>query len=224
MAQRKKKSTREKQTLILWALLVQDNAAAFQNELKPEPDRADRDALEAAGLIKSGKIGQRIRIEVTPRGWEWAGKNLGANLPTNSSAGSQILQAWLARLQAFMDARNVALVDILAPQGAPQEQRSSPETITPSAPVDHAAMRKRIRTAYLDLTGGRLNTRALLRELREKLKDIERTTLDQALKRMQSEEEASLYQLDNRIEITDADRAAAIHFGGEPRHILWIER
>jgi hypothetical protein len=27
-----------------------------------------------------------------------------------------------------------------------------------------------------------------------------------------------------RSEVTDADRAAAIYFGGEPRHILWIER
>ena len=41
---------------------------------------------------------------------------------------------------------------------------------------------------------------------------------------MQREQLASLYQLDNRTEITDADRAAAIYFGSEPRHILWMER
>ena len=89
---------------------------------------------------------------------------------------------------------------------------------------DHTALRARIRQAYLELTGGRLNTRALLSDLRERLKDVERLTLDKALKQMQREEEASLYQLDNQVEVTDADRAAAIYFGGEPRHILWIER
>ena len=85
-------------------------------------------------------------------------------------------------------------------------------------------MRERIRGAYLDISGGRLNTRVLLRDLRGKLQDIERSTLDAALDRMQRDQEASLYQLDNRAEITEADRAAAIYFGNEPRHILWIER
>jgi len=63
-----------------------------------------------------------------------------------------------------------------------------------------------------------------LADLREKLADIDRAALDEALKRMQRDEEASLYQLDNQVDITDADRAAAIYFGSEPRHILWIER
>jgi hypothetical protein len=215
-----KKSSSEKQALVLWALLVCKDAAAFQNELRPEPEKADRDALEKAGLIKCETRNRRIWIEVTEHGWEWAGKNLGAVLPAKSAAGSKILQAWLTRLQAFMNARNFALADILGPQPA---TRSKPPQIE-TGPGDFAATRKRIRKAYLDVTGGRFNTRALLSDLRRKLDDIERTTLDEALKRMQREEEASLYQLDNRIEITDADRAAAIHFGGEPRHILWIER
>ena len=89
---------------------------------------------------------------------------------------------------------------------------------------DYDRSRARIRQAYLELTGGRLNARALLSDLREMLKDIDRLALDEALKQMQYEEEASLYQLDNQVEVTDADRAAAIYFGGEPRHILWIER
>ena len=45
-------------------------------------------------------------------------------------------------------------------------------------------------------------------ELRVRLKDIDRPALDEALKQMQREEEASLYQLDNQVEVTDADRAA----------------
>ena len=228
MARGKKGPASDKQALLLWALLARKDAAAFQSELVPEPEKADRDALEEAGLIKCETRGRnrRIWIEVTEEGWEWAGKNLNAALPENSTAGSQILQAWLTRIQAFMDARKLALADILGPQRVAAAPTSPPAPIVrpPSANGDFGAMRTRIRTAYLDLTGGRVNTRALLSELRRKLEDIERATLDEALKRMQREGEASLYQLDNRIEITDADRAAAIYFGSEPRHILWIER
>lgn len=228
MARGKKGPTSDKQALLLWALLARKDAAAFQNELVPEPDKGDRDALEEAGLIKCETRGRsrRIWMEVTEQGWEWAGKNLNSPLPTNSSAGSQILQAWLTRIQAYMDARKLALADILAPQPVAEARPPQPATTiqAPTANGDFASTRKRIRTAYLDLTGGRFNTRALLSDIRRKLDDIERTALDEALKRMQREEEASLYQLDNRIEVTDADRAAAIYFGGEPRHILWIER
>jgi hypothetical protein len=89
---------------------------------------------------------------------------------------------------------------------------------------DYDALRARIRQAYLAVTGDRINTRARLCDIRENLKDIDRAALDEALKRMQREQQASLYPLDNKTEITDADRTAAIYFGGEPRHILWIER
>ena len=94
----------------------------------------------------------------------------------------------------------------------------------PSARPHYDALRARIRQAYLAVTGNRINTRAQLCDIREKLNDIDRAALDEALKRMQLEQQASLYPLDNKTEITDADRNAAIYFGVEPRHILWIER
>ena len=217
-----KRSTPEKQTLILWALLARDNAAGFQNELKPEPDKADRDALEKAGLIKCERRGRyrRIWIEVTEKGWAWATDHLNDDLPTGSPAGSSILQAWLTRLKAYMQARNVALAEVLGPQRA---RKDGSEGI-PTRAFDYDALRARIRQAYLAVTGDRINTRARLCDIREKINDIDRAALDEALKRMQLERQASLYPLDNKSEITDADRNAAIYFGAEPRHILWIER
>ena len=115
MAAKKKTSSPEKQALIMWALLVTENAGAFQKELKPEPDKADRDALEEKGLISWRKIGQKIWIEVTDKGWAWAGENLSAPLPAKSTAGAEILRAWLAKLQAFIEARGLVLADILGP-------------------------------------------------------------------------------------------------------------
>jgi hypothetical protein len=221
----KQSSSTEKRALILWGLIVQENAAGFQNDLKPTPTKADRDALEKDGLITCDKRGRnrRIWIEVTDRGWEWAGEHLNARLPAKSYAGSKILEAWLTRLKTFMRAHDFALADILS---TPDKFRAGeqPPDIPATPTLDYAQVRERIRRAYLDVTGGRLNARALLRDIRDRCKDVDHTVLDETLRRMQVEQEASLYQLDNRAEITDADRAAAIHFGGEPRHILWIER
>ncbi len=196
-------------------------------------DRASRDALEARGLIKVDKRGRynTVWMTITATGLEWAEENL-ATTPAASKVAAPILQTWLTRISVYMSGQNIRLKSIL---GLADDQTRGTETAAESpappepgptlvAPFDYVALRARIRQAYLDLTGGRLNTRALLSDLREKLKDIDRPTLDEALKRMQREEEASLYQLDNRVEITDADRAAAIYFGIEPRHILWIER
>ncbi len=226
MAASKKKSTPEKRTLILWALLARDNAASFQNELKPEPEKADRDALSGEGLIKSEKRGTRIWIEVTDKGWAWAGKNLGAALPTNSRAGSQILQAWLTRLEAFMEARGMVLADVLGPQDSPQAGAAGGGTAEAlrSAPLDYAAIWERVRQAYLDIMGGRLNTRALLSDIRKKLKDIDRVTLDGVLKRMHLEEGTTLSGINNPQEITQIIRDAGLNFKGEPMFVLWITK
>jgi hypothetical protein len=146
------------------------------------------------------------------------------DLPTSSPAGSAILQAWLTHLKAYMQARNVALHEILGPQRVCNDAAESMATGDATRPSDYDAVRARIRQAYFASTGDRINTRARLSDIREKLKDIDRSALDEALKRMQDEQKASLYPLDNKAEITEEDRNAAIYFGSEPRHILWIER
>ena len=215
------RSTPGKQTLILWALLVKDNGAGFQSELKPEPNKADRESLEKAGLITCEKRGRyrRYWLEVTEKGWAWATEHLNHDLPTGSPAGSFILQAWLTRLKAYMSVRNVALSEILRPQ-SPREYGSQ-DVVGPS---EYDKLQSRIRQAYLAVTSDRINTRARLCDVRERLSDVDRTVLDEVLKKMQREQQISLYPLDNKAEITDADRKAAIYFSGEPRHILWIER
>jgi hypothetical protein len=172
-------------------------------------------------LITCEKRGRyrRYWLEVTEKGWAWATEHLNHDLPTGSPAGSFILQAWLTRLKAYMSVRNVALSDILRPQ-SPREYGSQ-DVVGPSK---YDKLQSRIRQAYLAVTSDRINTRARLCDVRERLSDVDRTVLDEVLKKMQREQQISLYPLDNKAEITDADRKAAIYFSGEPRHILWIER
>jgi hypothetical protein len=85
-------------------------------------------------------------------------------------------------------------------------------------------VRTRVREAYLEIAGGRLNTRVLLSDLRQRLKDIDRATLDDALGRMHLEEGTTLSGLNNPQEITPTIRDAGLNFKGESMYVLWITK
>jgi hypothetical protein len=147
-------------------------------------------------------------------------------LPDRSYAGTFILAGWLERLQAFMRASNTPLAEILVPKQDTDSRGQAKENAagTATAPTDYGSLRERIRAAYLALTGGSFNKRALLADIRRRLPDVDRDALDDALVRMQRQDDATLMQLDNRPDITQVDREAAIQIGQEPRHIVWISR
>jgi hypothetical protein len=199
----------EKQTLVLWALLA-NGGEGFGKELKPEVDKPERDGLLKAGLISVEKRNRAYWISVTDRGWRWAEDHLSDRLPDRSYAGTYILAGWLKHLQTFMRVSNTSLADILVPRK---------DTTT-----DYDTLREQIRTAYLAVTGGNFNKRALLADIRRRLPNVDRAALDNALELMQRQGDATLMQLDNRPDITSADEEAAIQIGQEARHILWISR
>jgi hypothetical protein len=214
----------EKQTLIIWALLA-NGGQGLARGLKPEVDKSEREALIHLGLLTAERRKQAYWLEVTDRGWRWAEDHLGDELPDRSYAGTFVLRAWLRRLRAFIQGGNLSLADIISPQPivpGHDDRDQGVKRTSPAATMDYEGLCQRIRKAYLEVTGGRYNTRALLSDIRPKLQGVDRATLDETLKRMEREERASLMQLDNRIEITPADRDAEIQIGREPRHILWI--
>jgi hypothetical protein len=210
----------EMQTLILWALLVRTGGADFQKNIKPEVKKADRQALAKSGLIAVEKRGRGYWLEATDKGWSWAANHLDANLPKRSTAGNAILQAWLTRIKAFMASRDLVLADVL---GA-QQQRKTPTESESHAPIDHETLRARIRSAYFDISGDKLNARVFLSDLRSKLKDIDRGSLDEALGRIHLEEGTTLSGLNNPQEITPVIRDGGLTFKGEPMYVLWITR
>ena len=202
------------QTLILW-LLIAKGGEGYQKDMKPEPSRRDRQALENAGLITSEPRERRaIWIEVTDAGWAWANDNRDAELPLKTQSAGPILPAWLTHLPRYMKRRGVALADIMSDVTAPDKPIDGPtkdiaDTLT-----------GRIRSAYLNASQGAWNKRVHLHELRRILNDVPRPELDQTLLNMQSNAELMLFGLDDKQEITPADRSAAIQIGGEPRHVL----
>lgn len=212
-----------KQTLILWALLGQGGAAA-QKDLGFTVDKKDRDALVKAGLLTVSKGARNaIALEVTDKGWSWANGHLGASLPSGrnaTKAGTPVLQAWLKRLQSYLQTTGVPLAEVLTskPAGPDGEtdQRKNDNT-------DTDQLRQRVRDAYLHVTGGRFNDNVPLSRLRHELADISRETLDAALTRMNGKDGVTLMNLGNPREI-EAEREAALRFKGQDMHILWISR
>jgi len=139
----------EKQALAMWALLGA-GGAAYGGRLKPEIAKAERAVLAQAGLIEAEKRARGAWwLTVTDRGWDWAEQHLADPLPDKTFGGAFVLQAWLARLQAFLHARDVRLAEVLATQ--PEPPRASPDV---AEPRDHAELRERIRAAYLGIAGG----------------------------------------------------------------------
>ncbi len=205
----------EKQALATWALLGA-GGAAFGGQLKPEIEKAEREALRSRGLVTVEKRQRSYWLEVTDRGWDWAERHLADALPDKTFGGAFVLRAWLTRLQAFLQARDVRLAEVLGPQAQPPEPK---EDEPPS--TDYRQLRERIRAAYLEITGG-FNRRALLKDIRSKLGNVDRSMIDQALERMHFEDGTMLLTLDNPREITADVRAAELVFRGEPMHILWI--
>ena len=203
----------EMRTLMLWALLAKPGGAGLQKDIRPEVKKPDRDALVREGLIRSDPKSRPIMLEVTDKGWAWAGDHLDAELPKRSVHGAAILQAWLKQLRTFMAANGFVLADVLG----------TPVTSKP-AHDDYSALRARIRQSYLEATGGRLNQRVFLNVLRDGLRDVDRSALDDALRKMHLEEGSHLSGSDNPPEITDAIRDASLDFKGERMFVLWITR
>ena len=202
------------QTLILWALLAKPGGAGFQKDVRPIVKKQDRDALLRQGLISSQKRGRPgLWLETSDAGWAWAAEHLDADLPQRSTAGCEILQAWLKQLKTFMAAKGFVLADVLATPASPAPPRE-----------DYPALRERIRQSYLEATGGRLNQRVFLDVLREKLGDVDRSVLDDALRRMHLEEGTHLSGTDNPPELTHAIGEAGLDFKGERMFVLWVTK
>jgi hypothetical protein len=233
------------EVLLLWAILGEGGGndvsrSMLDNKgMLPSEDKAARDGLEARGLIRAekrrfrnekGRLVSGYWLSVTEAGRAWAEENLAA-VPGKAQAAAPILQAWLTRLSIFLQARNISMTDFLGQNRSasvvPSTESAIPSAIPSStSPLvrDYAALRARIRQAYLDLTAGRLNTRVLLTDLREKLKDIDRRSLDEALSWMHLEEGTTLSGLDNPQDITPAIRDGGFNFKGKPMYVLWITR
>jgi hypothetical protein len=218
-----------KQALILWCLLGR-GGSALQSALAPKIDKADRDALVAGRYVEAVKQGRSLRLTVTDRGWDWAGKHLREPLPPSF----RVLQDWLERIEADLARSERTLADLIGPPAEepeappPKPTSKSPSKLrkpsaTPKKPTAKA-VRARIEAAYLALTGGEKAKAVRLSALRRELGDLDRATVDAALAAiLRGDPKARLSQFSDPKSLDDAERAAAFSPAGEPFHIIRIQ-
>ncbi len=212
--------------LLLWRILAYagPSGEVMQKDLGTKVLAADRQELVRLGFLEAakGKAGA-LRLTVTDAGWEWAGEHLDAPLPAKATSGiTPLLQKWLSLLHRHLKTNGISLAEVFQPTRSASAPPSA--DLAPTTSGTGADPRSRLRSAYFELTEGQVKTRCLLRNLRARLGDVPRETIDRTIIEMVRSGEAVLFRLDNRLELTAADTAAAIIAGGEPQHILWIDR
>lgn len=207
--------TRERHRAFLLLVLLTRKGQALRQDIKPPPTAEDVGALQSSRLIERDKVNRSHRYTLTDKGWAHVAAHLGDPLPETKFAAG-VLRDLLAGLKAYMGRSGAGLADIMG--------EASPAPAEPSAPPapDGKELPERIRSAYLDI-GGKFSTRVRLAALRGAL-SVDRAALDRTLVDMMRRGEVALYGLDYRPEITAADEAAAIEVGGEPKHLLYIDR
>jgi hypothetical protein len=157
-----------------------------------------RRRLNEQKLVTSRKVGRGFAHELTDDGWAWCTAELSMERPDRAGSLGGALYTVLAGLQRYV-ARGGLLHEIFTPD-----------------------VEVLIRNAYRELAGapGRW---VGLADLREKLLGVSRAAVDGELERMASSPGVHIQAESNQKTLTEADRAAAVRFGGDERHMLMIE-
>jgi hypothetical protein len=225
------------QTLLLWRLLA-DDGGAFQNGLKPNLAKPKRDPLVKAGLLeivkrkKTEKARAANFLQLTDAGWEWCAANLDAEVSKTSTASGPILQSLLTKLKRHLESQHVSLADFIRPpevatSDTPDSEDLTTDEATPeSGPVRQngtAFTTERLRGVCSQLAHGARGARIYLADIRRVLSDVNRESVDGALRELERDRAIVLYPLDNPQEIKPEDSDAALaNSAGFARHIVYL--
>lgn len=180
-------------------------------------DGAPRRRLNEFKLVESRKVGRPFVHELTDDGWAWCRAAIAEPIALDTDINGRTLHAVLAGVQRFLDRSNQKLSDVFQP-GPPAASLTNP---APAAvePIDVDA---RIRAAYGQLSPGP-GAGVSLARLRKHLEDVVHTDLDAALRRLNRTPGVTITADPDQRTLTAEDKAAALHIGGEDKHLLMIE-
>ncbi len=190
-------------------------------DLKPKLTPKDRQKLVQARLLETGKGPKGAKsLELTEAGWRWVSENLSRPMPK----GSELLGDVLRYVDRFLKSNEAALVDLVSARNIRPGRQ--PENGLPGGAANFRqdAFKQLLLKESLGLNNGRANQRVRLSDLRPRLGFVPREVVDGALFELQNEGAIVLYPIDYAPDITAADEEACVRVGGEPRHILYVQR
>ena len=160
----------------------------------------DRVRLNEHGLVSSRRTGRSFTHELTDKGWRWCADELTAEVPPRAGSAAGALYAVLRGVGRYLDAAGLALPDVFA----------------------FASPTERVREAYAKLAASPRDWVSLA-DLRRLLGDLSRADVDAALVELSRADGVALSAEPNRKALSADDAAAAVHIGGEGKHLLAIE-
>ncbi|MFH0900072.1 MAG: hypothetical protein V2A73_05530 [Pseudomonadota bacterium] len=210
-----------KQALVLWNLLFTGEQPAL-SKIKPDFSGAECQPLVQAGLVELERRGRANHLVLTDKAWDQAASYLDSDI-MQSKYAVPVLGALLAKLKTYVEQYGVPLSELLCavtPSATPPIDPSGDRPGSEGSP----ALSQHIRAAYLQASGGQLNERVRLSELRRLLAEDDRSRVDAALLQLQQEGDLFLYRLDNPAERGAEDDEAAVDVAGEKRHVIYVAR
>lgn len=201
-------------------VLMAEASPVKNSELKsmgPELAKPSRDRLKNAGLIEVNSSVRPMTLELTDKGWRTCGELIGGEPPARSTGAGKAMFTVLAGLRRWLDRSDSRPADVFSPRGDEPAAEEKPDQTNDSADIEAS-----IRGAYARLAREPGSTVRLSR-LRNELRDIPRTDLDDALARLRRASDVSLIPEENQKTLTDEERAAAVVVGNQHNHLLSIE-
>ncbi|OZC78776.1 hypothetical protein CH251_03285 [Rhodococcus sp. 06-462-5] len=198
-------------------VLMAEASPVKNSELRamgPELAKPSRDKLKSAGLIEVNSSVRPMTLELTDKGWRICGELIGGEPPARSTGAGKAMFTVLAGLRRWLDRTDSRPADVFSPR----TDEPAPVAKT-DATVDIEAS---IRAAYARLAREPGSTVRLSR-LRNELRDIPRSDLDDALARLRRAADVSLIPEENQKTLTEEERAAAVVVGNQQNHLLSIE-
>lgn len=177
------------------------------------PDRTELE--EKLGLVESHKVGQLLVFELTERGWRFCKQLHTADVNVGRSIPARSIFALLDGLSRSLDRLRVSHAEFFK---QPDTAVAPMESARPAHRGDNATL---IRGAYAELAAAPGDWVGLA-ELRERLSDLDRATMDDALRAMVGRDGVRIIPVANTKSLAPRDRAAALRIGDEDNHVLAI--
>lgn len=216
------------QRLLLLRLAVSDEGGEFLKHLESTISKQRRESLRRERLLnvtkrKADGRGRAITyLELTEQGWAWCHAHLAEPLGIRGvtpKLAVVLLEGLLGRLKNYFETHEQT------PTLGKFIQQSGSRTRAPSQSGHGQAshLEEQLSCLCRELGNGRGNVRIRLADVRDRLPNVPRETLDELLLQMQRDGKLSLYSLDNPAEISSADHQAALRLStGNVRHILYF--
>ncbi|MGI5186014.1 hypothetical protein ACQEVZ_58180 [Dactylosporangium sp. CA-152071] len=172
---------------------------------------ADNQKLVSLGLVDTDRTQRPFAHDLTERGW--AVVQQVRTPPARSGSAVRSLVTLLSNIDRALRGRtsHAMFFTRTAPAGVELE---------PVAPQDDD-LETRVRLAY-DKRTPAPGEWVSLADIRDSLSGVERSTLDATLRVMARQRDVRIIPMANVKALDDRERAAALHIGDEPNHVLSI--